>query len=195
FNKLHDNDFSPGGAVGRYDCDLRDVCKLKIIDRSICSSTFYGGVIVTSFLIGLHVPTEFSQLPCSCSDNGSGMDQLRVKSVMYATLAGICGSSAGIFGKIGMGLDGYFGDSPLSFINLGRFIAIVMVILANIGVWLMYTKSLQFGPTIGITGISIAANYIFTALTGVVLFGESCSFLWACGTLSVMVGVILMSTV
>lgn len=116
------------------------------------------------------------------------MDRIRAKSVLFATLAGICGSSAGIFGKIGMGVDGYFGDgrpvtvilvritdclgntdffffcllAQVSYVHLGRFVSVVMVVLANVGVWLMYTKSLQFGPTIGATGISIASNYIFT---------------------------------
>jgi len=33
----------------------------------------------------------------------------RLKSVLYAATAGICGSSAGTFGKIGMDVDDFFG--------------------------------------------------------------------------------------
>ncbi|XP_025411590.1 uncharacterized protein LOC112684342 [Sipha flava] len=118
----------------------------------------------------------------------------RLKNVVYAASAGICGSSAGAFSKIGMGVDEFFGiNHQASYTNLARFAMVVMVVLANIGVWLMYTRSLRFGSTLTSTGISIASNYIFTALTGVLLFAESSSILWACGTLSVMIGVILMS--
>ncbi|XP_015372636.1 PREDICTED: uncharacterized protein LOC107167938 [Diuraphis noxia] len=118
----------------------------------------------------------------------------RLKNALCAASAGVCGSSAGLFGKIGMSVNELFGlNDQALFTNLIRFIMLVMVVLANIGVWLMYTRSLQFGSTLISTGIGIASNYIFTALTGVLLFAESCSILWACGTLSVMIGVILMS--
>ncbi|CAI6367607.1 unnamed protein product [Macrosiphum euphorbiae] len=114
----------------------------------------------------------------------------RLKNALCAASAGVCGSSAGLFGKIGMTVGS--NDQAL-YTNLARFVMLAMVVLANIGGWLMYTRSLRFGSTLVSTGISIASNYIFTALTGVLLFAESCSILWACGTLSVMIGVILMS--
>ncbi|XP_016661970.1 uncharacterized protein LOC100569459 [Acyrthosiphon pisum] len=118
----------------------------------------------------------------------------RLKNVLCAVSAGVCGSSAGLFGKIGMSVNEFFGSNDQAlYTNLVRFIMLAMVVLANIGGWLMYTRSLRFGSTLVSTGISIASNYIFTALTGVLLFAESCSILWACGTLSVMIGVILMS--
>ncbi|XP_027840761.2 uncharacterized protein LOC114122333 [Aphis gossypii] len=118
----------------------------------------------------------------------------RLKNALFAASAGVCGSSAGLFGKIGMSVDEYFGhDDQALHTNLARFFMLAMVVLANIGVWLMYTRSLRFGSTLVSTGISIASNYIFTALTGVLLFAESCSILWACGTFFVMIGVILMS--
>ncbi|KAL4092393.1 hypothetical protein QTP88_026897 [Uroleucon formosanum] len=118
----------------------------------------------------------------------------RLKNALYAASAGVCGSSAGMFSKIGMSVNEFFGlNDQALYTNLTRFVMLAMVMLANIGVWLMYTRSLRFGSTLVSTGIGIASNYIFTALTGVLLFSENCSILWACGTLSVMIGVILMS--
>lgn len=131
----------------------------------------------------------------------------RLKNVFYAASAGMCGSSAGTFGKIGMGVDEFFGiDDRVSkrtehtgrrpliivhkyvdkdtiwysffffnllygtvflfaqalYTNLARFAMVAMVVLTNIGVWLMYTRSLRYGSTLTSTGISIASNYIFT---------------------------------
>lgn len=107
----------------------------------------------------------------------------RMLNVLYATSAGFCSSSAGTFGKIGMGVDEFFGidnqvRAQTAFCNsshvafffsaqafysyFARFIMVTMVVLANIGVWLLYTKSLRFGSTLTSTGISIASNYIFT---------------------------------
>lgn len=105
-------------------------------------------------------------------------------NVLYATSAGFCSSSAGTFGKIGMGVDEFFGidnqvKAQSAFCNsshvtfflpfaqafysyFATFVMVTMVVLANIGVWLLYTRSLRFGSTLTSTGISIASNYIFT---------------------------------
>lgn len=39
---------------------------------------------------------------------------------------------------------------------------LTMVVLANVGVWLMYTRALRYGSTLAATGISVSTNYICT---------------------------------
>ncbi|XP_050532241.1 uncharacterized protein LOC126900513 isoform X2 [Daktulosphaira vitifoliae] len=90
------------------------------------------------------------------------MNHNQLQHLLYAAIAGICGSSAGLFGKIGMVVDKIFNKNQVIIVNIVRFLMIVLVILSNVGVWLMYTRSLQFGSTLISTGISIASNYIFT---------------------------------
>ncbi|XP_060579769.1 transmembrane protein 42-like isoform X2 [Ruditapes philippinarum] len=73
-----------------------------------------------------------------------------------------------------------------------RGICVGGIFLFNALMWTFYTKSLQFCPsTVEATITNTGANFLVSALLGLLLFGETFSLLWWCGSCLILAGLVL----
>ncbi|XP_018563508.1 transmembrane protein 42 isoform X2 [Anoplophora glabripennis] len=107
------------------------------------------------------------------------------QNIHFAILSGICASTASTFGKL----------SWLPILQeyiLIRIAFFACMVVCNGAVWTLFVKALQqTNSSLNATVISSASNYVFSAVTGFVLFGEITSLLWWSGMFLIIVGLLL----
>ncbi|XP_043280942.1 transmembrane protein 42 [Venturia canescens] len=107
--------------------------------------------------------------------------------LQLSVVAGICATIGSLFGKLAGSL--YFTTLVSSLFK--SFLLVVMVVSNTAGCTL-FVKSLQgSGSSLPATVVSAATNYFCSALIGFLVFGESTSLMWWCGTSLVLLGLIL----
>ncbi|KAH0953834.1 hypothetical protein HN011_011918 [Eciton burchellii] len=109
----------------------------------------------------------------------------------YAIVAGIFATSGSLLGKLAGGVDA----SSLPMLLLKSMLLIFMIVCNTVGC-MFFVKALHgSGSSLPVTIASAATNYICSALVGFILFDESTSLAWWCGTSLVLFGLILISHV
>ncbi|XP_010535294.1 PREDICTED: uncharacterized protein LOC104810648 [Tarenaya hassleriana] len=68
-----------------------------------------------------------------------------------------------------------------------------LVVLCNVVMWGCYVNSLRALSSLQATVTNFAANFLLSGLAGFFLFGESLSFRWFAGALSMIIGVLILS--
>ncbi|CAI5443775.1 unnamed protein product [Caenorhabditis angaria] len=92
------------------------------------------------------------------------------KSVVMAGLAGICGATGAISGKLAF--DGGFDQ-------ITTFSCLAVFIVANIAMWATYTRSLALSTSTSTPLlINMSFNFAVTGIMGKLVFNESHSEIW-----------------
>ncbi|XP_032683039.1 transmembrane protein 42 [Odontomachus brunneus] len=104
-----------------------------------------------------------------------------------AVVAGIFATGGSLLGKLAGGADA----SSLLSLLLKALLLILMVTCNTVGCT-FFVKALHgSGSSLPVTVTSAATNYVCSALVGFVVFEESTSLAWWCGTSLVLLGLIL----
>ncbi|XP_049545622.1 transmembrane protein 42 [Anopheles darlingi] len=112
----------------------------------------------------------------------------------YAVIAGLCASSASLFGKLtsnsqrvaeNIGLPGWH--------LLAQVLCVAIMILLNGCVWRFFVKALHTGNGSSLVAslVSAATNYVASALLGWLIFDEQSTIVWWFGTSLVLAGLLL----
>ncbi|XP_012233357.1 transmembrane protein 42 isoform X1 [Linepithema humile] len=110
-----------------------------------------------------------------------------VSGAYLAVAAGIFATGGSLLGKLASGVDAL---SLLSLLLKGALL--VCMIVSNTVGCTFFVKALHTsGSSLPITIASAATNYICSAFVGFVVFDESTSLVWWCGTSLVLSGLIL----
>ncbi|KAG7189087.1 hypothetical protein KM043_008666 [Ampulex compressa] len=106
--------------------------------------------------------------------------------VRLAALAGVFATSGSFFGKLAGGVAVHDLVSLLA-----KAILIVIMITCNTVGCMFFVKGLNAsGSSLPSTIASTATSYVCSALVGCLVFGESTSIVWWCGTFLVLLGVL-----
>ncbi|EZA52655.1 hypothetical protein DMN91_002060 [Ooceraea biroi] len=105
----------------------------------------------------------------------------------YAIVAGIFATSGSLLGKLAGGADA----SSLLMLLLKGALLVFMIVCNTVGC-MFFVKALHgSGSSLPVTVASAATNYVCSALVGFIVFGESTSLTWWCGTSLVLFGLVL----
>ncbi|KAF7989569.1 hypothetical protein HCN44_008243 [Aphidius gifuensis] len=108
-------------------------------------------------------------------------------SLNLSIIAGIFATTGSLFGK----LAGAVETGTIIEITFKLSLFIIMIIFNTAGCT-FFVKSLQgCSSSLPATVVSAATNYFCSALAGFLVFGETTSMLWWCGTSLVLLGLIL----
>ncbi|KAJ9590709.1 hypothetical protein L9F63_016225 [Diploptera punctata] len=108
---------------------------------------------------------------------------------IHAINGGLCAAASSLCGK----LSGIQDSSILMGLTL-KILLLVSMLVFNVGVWTCFVKALQnSSSSLQATVSSTAVNYIFSALLGLVVFGETTSLQWWCGASLILIGLIFIS--
>ncbi|KAI1297914.1 hypothetical protein HDE_04430 [Halotydeus destructor] len=128
-------------------------------------------------------------------------DFSNMQGFTHSVLSGIMAATASLFGKLAMDSDalGHLvpylvkGDQKLGhWYTVIRALLLVLMVLTNTVMWTMFTKALVKSRTsLEATVVNTAANFIFTAIFGTLLFDETIGFLWFLGSIMILIGLIL----
>uniref|UniRef100_A0A182QAF5 EamA domain-containing protein n=1 Tax=Anopheles farauti TaxID=69004 RepID=A0A182QAF5_9DIPT len=125
------------------------------------------------------------------------MDKMEEDKPYYAIIAGLCASSASLFGKLTANTDRLvkilgLSDWPASE-TIAQILCVLIMILLNGCVWRFFVKALHAGSgsTLRASLTSAATNYVASAILGTVLFNEQSTLLWWFGTALVLAGLLL----
>ncbi|XP_012533809.1 transmembrane protein 42 [Monomorium pharaonis] len=114
-----------------------------------------------------------------------------INGAHLAIIAGVFGTIGSLLGKLPGGADA---SSLLSLLVKGALI--VFMIVCNTVGNTFFVKALHAsGSSLPITITSAATNYVCSALVGFMVFGESVSLSWWCGTSMVLLGLMLICNV
>ncbi|KAL0130646.1 hypothetical protein PUN28_002341 [Cardiocondyla obscurior] len=115
-------------------------------------------------------------------------DNRTVRNAAYlAVVAGIFATAGSLLGKLAGGVDML---SLLSLLLKG--ILFVFMIVCNTVGCTFFVKALHAsGSSLPITVASAATNYVCSAFAGCIVFDESTSLTWWCGTSMVLLGLML----
>ncbi|EGI64654.1 PREDICTED: transmembrane protein 42 [Acromyrmex echinatior] len=108
-----------------------------------------------------------------------------------AVIAGIFATSGSLLGKLAGGADA----SSLSSLFLKGVLLIFMIVCNTIGCTFFVKALHASGSSLPITVASAATNYICSAFVGYIVFDESTSLTWWCGTSLVLLGLMLICNV
>ncbi|KYN44060.1 Transmembrane protein 42 [Trachymyrmex septentrionalis] len=108
-----------------------------------------------------------------------------------AVIAGIFATSGSLLGKLAGGADA----SSLSSLFLKGILLIFMIVCNTIGCTFFVKALHASGSSLPITIASAATNYICSAFVGYIVFDESTSLTWWCGTSLVLLGLMLICNV
>eukprot|EP01086_Lenisia_limosa_P007395 TRINITY_DN2709_c0_g1_i1.p1 TRINITY_DN2709_c0_g1~~TRINITY_DN2709_c0_g1_i1.p1 ORF type:complete len:148 (+),score=11.03 TRINITY_DN2709_c0_g1_i1:157-600(+) len=137
---------------------------------------------------------------------------MKIHTLFLSAFAGFWGSMAAVFTKIAAGdshivvslaqslvtnLSTYC-DSHLAIDESSSLILRVIfggcVVLSNVFMWLAFSQALAMGSSsTECTAINMTANFLTSAVVGVVLFGEMLSPLWFLGSAFVLLGLLHLS--
>ncbi|XP_015595557.1 transmembrane protein 42 isoform X2 [Cephus cinctus] len=107
--------------------------------------------------------------------------------IHLAVIAGIFATTGSLLGKLAGNVDG----TSLLFLLL-KLLLLVLMVTSNTAGCTFFVKSLQGnGSSLPATVASAATNYFCSALLGFLIFGESTSLTWWCGTTFVLLGLLL----
>ncbi|KAG8240184.1 hypothetical protein J437_LFUL018748 [Ladona fulva] len=135
------------------------------------------------------------------------------RSVPYAAIAGVFGFLGSLFGRFSSSTEhinyicagmndvrkNLFGDSyeMSDFCEMSSVLTFIKLtfmhnmVVFNMGVWVFYLKALRASDSsLPATLISTAINFTLSALLGAFIFGEAVTFLWCCGLISIITGLI-----
>ncbi|XP_063995227.1 transmembrane protein 42 [Diachasmimorpha longicaudata] len=115
------------------------------------------------------------------------MKGLGGSSVHLSVVAGIFATTGSLFGKLAGSVE--MESMGLALLKITLF---GVMILFNTAGCTFFVRSLQgCGSSLPSTVVSAATNYFCSALVGFLVFGETTSMLWWCGTSLVLLGLIL----
>ncbi|XP_058175028.1 transmembrane protein 42 [Anopheles ziemanni] len=112
----------------------------------------------------------------------------------YAMVAGICASSASLFGKLTSNSDVVAARIGLpEWPALTQLLCIGIMIALNACVWRFFVKALHTGSgsTLVASLVSAVTNYITSAVLGWLIFKENTTVFWWAGTALVLSGLLL----
>ncbi|XP_044737012.1 uncharacterized protein LOC123298974 [Chrysoperla carnea] len=105
----------------------------------------------------------------------------------YAFLAGFCGATGSLFGKLS---GGYYEYENAWILNISCFIT---MILFNSTYFYIFLKALQASDSsLRATLLISTSNYLISALFGVLIFDEGNKLLWVCGITMLLIGLVLL---
>ena len=105
-----------------------------------------------------------------------------VVPMMNSMASGLLSSLSSVFGKLGMtGHDSLILN--VLFIGLNVFVTVFAIVFQ--------TRALQGLSTLTASITSMASNFIFTSVFGLIIFGEILSYQWYLGYCFIMAGFIL----
>ncbi|TGZ51749.1 transmembrane protein 42 [Temnothorax longispinosus] len=108
-----------------------------------------------------------------------------------AVFSGIFATAGSLLGKLAGGADA----SSLTSLLLKGVLLVSMIVSNTIGCT-FFVKALHgSGSSLPITVASAATNYVCSAFVGSVVFDESTSLIWWCGTSLVLLGLMLICNV
>ncbi|XP_011299914.1 transmembrane protein 42 isoform X1 [Fopius arisanus] len=108
-------------------------------------------------------------------------------AVHLSVAAGILATAGSLFGKLAGSLE--MGSMEQALLKITLF---GVMILLNTAGCTFFVRSLQgCGSSLPSTVVSAATNYFCSALLGFLVFGETTSMMWWCGTSLVLLGLIL----
>nr|XP_018906567.1 PREDICTED: uncharacterized protein LOC109036666 [Bemisia tabaci] len=114
-------------------------------------------------------------------------------AVRSAVIAGSCAAGGSVCGKLSGMV--FFPGSSQSLNYMVQLCFLGMMLLCNAFVWKFYATALQScSSSLPPTLISTASNYIISALSGCMLFGETTSLLWWSGSALIFIGLGLVTT-
>ncbi|XP_017776694.1 PREDICTED: transmembrane protein 42 [Nicrophorus vespilloides] len=106
----------------------------------------------------------------------------------FAIVSGICASAASMFGKLS-------GLPTFQDVIAVRILFFSLMLACNAAVWTFYVKALQASnSSLSATVTSAATNYLLSAISGFLIFGEVTSLIWWAGAGLVLLGLILIVT-
>ncbi|XP_011684892.1 PREDICTED: transmembrane protein 42 [Wasmannia auropunctata] len=108
-----------------------------------------------------------------------------------AVVAGIFATSGSLLGKLAGGADA----SSLPSLLLKGTLLILMIVCNTIGCTFFVKALHASGSSLPMTVASAATNYVCSAFVGFIVFDESTSLTWWCGTSLVLLGLMLICNV
>ncbi|CAI8021608.1 Transmembrane protein 42 [Geodia barretti] len=119
-----------------------------------------------------------------------------------AVAAGFCAAMASVFSKLAFEEEGatlkhitcpFVAESVCPSVVLAlRVGSFILLFLSNAVMWALFVRALQgCGSTVEAAVANSGSNFIFTALFGIFLFGESVSLMWWFGASLVVLGLVV----
>ncbi|XP_070153936.1 transmembrane protein 42 [Polyergus mexicanus] len=115
------------------------------------------------------------------------MEGYRGSGAYLAVVAGVFATGGSLLGKLAGANDA----SSLAQLLLKGALLVFMIVCNTVGCT-FFVKALHgSGSSLPVTVASAATNYICSAFVGFIVFDESTSLLWYCGTSLILLGLIL----
>jgi drug/metabolite transporter (DMT)-like permease len=116
--------------------------------------------------------------------------------VFYAVSSGLIAASTSVVGKFATD-----GSSPLrdliandAVFYAARVAFFGLYLLLNGVMWAQFSKAMALSTTLKASLVNTSANFVFTALLGVVFFGDKLPFAWWIGSCFLLAGFILVTS-
>ncbi|XP_055565385.1 transmembrane protein 42 isoform X2 [Falco cherrug] len=118
---------------------------------------------------------------------------MRASGGAAAVAAGLLGAAAAAAAKLALGPGGETAGGPLPV--LLRVSCVGLVFACNAVMWTVFAKALRLSSSSAAASVTTtASNFIFSAILGKLLFGETWTPLWWIGLAMMLCGLVLLHT-